>query len=365
MDKFIIRETKKTDEKLLIGREEIVSKLKLSIDNNETVCLYGESGTGKTFLVESILNKNFIEIPENVLKSKQLINDFLEKLKNSNSHVVLDNFDLSLPGSKEILELQKITSGCFIIISLTPIVCDHIKLIRLENFTINQLVNLGKIKFSHKSLPKIVESAKKSRGNIRNFLTSLDFSDYKDIFKTPKQFVYDLVCNDVKYPETASLDCLGRIQEHGYSWGIIHENYLDSPNFDSEIAEWMSTADILDSIIYNNNWNILNYFNLHAIIMPAIRIGHSLVSTSMRPGSSWTKFSNFKMRQSRFKSMRIPRESVELHQMYLQAGDISRFLHYNLKSTDIDTINHLCVKNKLKQKNIMKLKKLIKNETLE
>lgn len=364
MDKFIIRKTKKSNEKLFIGNDDVLCQLQKCIDNRSTVCLYGDSGVGKTYLVEHLLNKNFLELSENVLKSKQYTLELLEKLKFSNTNVVLDNFDPNSPGTKEILELDKITNGCFIIISTSMIVASHIHIIHMKPLSINKLVDLGKIKFPHTHLPKIVELAKKSRGNVRNFLISLNFSDSKDIFKTPKEFVYDLVCSDVKYPEKDILSCLGKIQEHGYTWGIIHENYLDSPNVENchdEIADWMSMADVLDSIIYNNNWNILDYFNLYAIIMPAIKINHSLLTTNMRPGSAWTKYSNFKMRMARFKSMRIPLESVGVHQMYLHEGDISHFLHYKLKPIDVDTINHLCPKNKLKPKNILKLKKKIKN----
>lgn len=361
MDRFIITKTKKNDEKLLIGREDVMIELKECIKKKEIVCVYGESGVGKTYMLEHILQKNFIEISEIILKSKQSSLDFIEKLKNTKCPIMIDNYNTNLPGSKEFLEMK---NTCLIIVSLVPIVADDIKLIHLKNFNVNELVNLGRLKFPKKPLQNIVELAKKSRGNIRNFLISLNFSDCKDIFKTPKQFVYDLVCSDVKYPETPSLDSLNKIQEHGYSWGIIHENYLDSPDVkDSfeEISELMSISDVFDTIIYENNWDDLKYFNLFAIIMPAIKMKHSISTDNMRPGSAWTKYSNYKMRLSRFKSMRIPLESVYLHRMYLENGDISRFLNYKLKSIDVDTINHLCIETKLKAKNILKLKKQIKN----
>jgi len=361
MDRFIIKKTKKKNENLFIGHADVIQKIQYSIDNNEMICIYGNSGSGKTFLVEQLLPPaNKIEICEQILKNKQLTVDFLEKLKNSYSPVVVDNFDSTLPGAKEILELKK-TNSCFIIISLTPIPIP-IENVHLPNLTINQLVNLGKIKFPKKPLQKIVEMAKESRGNVRNFLISLDFSDYKDIFKNSKQYIYDLICSDVKYPENASLELENIIQDHGYTRCIIHENYLDSQNADFEIADWMSIADMVDNLIYcTNNWNFIKYFNMYGIILPAMRINHSLYTSTIRPGSAWTKYNNYKMRLSRLKHMRINLDVIQLHHLYLKKGDISHFLHYKFKPQDVDMMNHLCLKTKLKPKNILRIKKDIAN----
>ena len=244
---------------------------------------------------------------------------------------------------------------------MTPIPIP-IENVHLPNLTINQLVNLGKIKFPKKPLQKIVEMAKESRGNVRNFLISLDFSDYKDIFKNSKQYIYDLICSDVKYPENASLELENIIQDHGYTRCIIHENYLDSQNADFEIADWMSIADMVDNLIYcTKNWNFIKYFNMYGIILPAMRINHSLYTSTIRPGSAWTKYNNYKMRLSRLKHMRINLDVIQLHHLYLQKGDISHFLHYKFKPQDVDMMNHLCLKTKLKPKNILRIKKDIAN----
>lgn len=377
MDSFItIKRTKKKLENIFIGNTTAVNQLQNAIDNHKTVQLYGESGTGKSFLVKSLL-KHFIEFSSDILRSKNSTLDFLDKLNQSNTNVVIDDLDYELIGTKEIVELvcnnKKISRGCFIIISKQPKFIDKCEIIKLEKLSINQLVTIGKKKFPNKSLPRIIELAKDSRGNVRNFLISLEFSHNKDIFKTPKQVIYDLVCSDVKYPETPSF-CIGRkVQEHGYSWGIVHENYLDSQiieNCYDEIADWMSMADVLDTKIYEGHWELNDFFSLYGIIMPAMRLNHTLLTTDMRPGSSWTKYSNYKMRMSKYKSLsnrggkkhHINLDTISLFQHYLLTGDVSKIIEYGLTSHDLDIINHLCIKNKLKPKNLLKLKNLLKNE---
>ena len=92
-----------------------------------------------------------------------------------------------------------------------------------------------------------------------------------------------------------------------------------------------------------------------------MRINHSLYTNTIRPGSAWTKYNNYKMRLSRLKHMRINLDVIQLHHLYLQKGDISHFLHYKFKPQDVDMMNHLCLKTKLKQKNILRIKKDIAN----
>lgn len=375
MDKFVnIKKIKKISQDSFIGNEDVVRELKECIIKGKTVCLYGESGSGKTHLVNELL-PNFVEITYDILRSKVSTIDFFDKIKNTNTDIVIDEFDYELVGTKEIVENinnnVKLTNGCFIIISKSIKKLEKCEvLLEIKSLTINQLVNFGKQKYSSIPLNKVVSYAKQSRGNIRNFLNSLHFSDKKDIFKTPKEFIYDLVCSDVKYPETPSVQLCKQIQEHGFSWGIVHENYLDSANIDDcyeNIADWMSTADTLDNLIYEGNWDLYEFFSIYGIIMPSMKINHSLKTETMRPGSSWTKYSNYKMRLMKFRNLSkkhtVDLDRVYLLQQYLSNGDLSQVKSYKLQSHDLDTINHLCIKNKLKPKVLLKLKKTLKNET--
>ncbi|MDA9846973.1 hypothetical protein N9C10_03505 [Flavobacteriaceae bacterium] len=376
MDNFItIKKTKKNiQNNAFIGNSEAVEALHNAINNKKNIILYGTSGTGKSFIINLLLKNNYVEITSDILRSKNSTLDFLEKLRYSTANIVIDDLDCDLLGTKEIIELIgngiQITKGCFIIISQFYKNINNCEEIELKKLSINQLVNLGRISFPKKHLPTIIEFAKKSRGNIRNFLTNLEFSNTKDIFKTPKQMIYDLTCSDVKYPETPDVNICKKIHEHGYSWGIIHENYVDAPNIEncySTVADYMSIADTIDNKIYEGHWEYSEYFSLYGIVIPAMKINHELCSENMRPGSSWTKYSNYKMRMAKFKALtktpiKITIEHVYGIQHHLLNDDISMALTYKLEPQDLDVINHLCIKNKLKPKNLLKLKSRLKHE---
>lgn len=375
MESFItIKKTKKNIQNSFIGNDDAVSALQDAINNKQNINLYGQSGTGKTFLLNLLLTNKYVEITSDLLRSKNATLDFLEKLKYSTSDIIIDDIEYDLLGTKEIIELitkgGRVTKGCFIIVSRCYKHIQNCEEIELKKLSINQIVNLGRSLFPTKPLPFVINAAKKSRGNFRDFLSFLEFSNIKDIFKTPKEIVYDLTCSDVKYPETPNVLSCKKIHEHGYSCGIVHENYLDAPNIENsyaEVADYMSIADTIDNKIYEGNWEYSEYFSLYGIIMPAIKINHELCTETMRPGSSWTKYSNYKMRMTKFKALTKTKLKITIEHVYsihnhLMQGDISSALSYNLEPQDLDVINHLSIKNKLKAKNLLKLKARLKNE---
>jgi hypothetical protein len=49
---------------------------------------------------------------------------------------------------------------------------------------------------------------------------------------------------------------------------------------------------------------------------------------------------------------------------YAQKGDVSKFKEYNLTPQDFDVMNHLGLQNKLKQREVTKIKKMIKENGL-
>ena len=362
------------------GNADIVQTVTRIINTNGKLCLHGDSGTGKTFLVLDILlknNKNIFEITGDHISSKSHTVDILDKLRFSSCHVIIDDIDVETYGFREITDRLgqglSLSGGCLIILTRTDIKIQGCESAELAKLSVNELVNFARTKFHTHQLKDLVELAKKSMGNIRNFISSLEFSEKKDTFKTPKNLVYDMVCRAPKYPEYAS-DYIGKsIDDHGYSWGIIHENYPDALVDDSyaDIAEWMSLADVVDTVMYDGKWDFTPIFSMYGIIMPALKINHTLERGDMRPGSAWTKYGNYKMRYSRYKSIYIRNskfkmdlDAIKLVHAYCVRdglGAVPLLINCKINSADIDTVNHLSLITKLKPKALSIIKKKLKD----
>ena len=388
MDKFItITKKNNCDTNLarFYGNQEAVKKIQDVIFNNGIACLHGDSGTGKTFLVNDILlkNQNVFEINGENIKSKAHTVELLARLKFSSVHVIIDDVDTDTHGFREITDRiannEKLSRGAIIILSRIPLNITNCENVELLALSVNDMVAFGKNRFSYMNIRDLVELAKKARGNIRNFEMSLIFSHDKDTFKTPKNMIYDMTCKNSKYPENPSAYIGKTIYEHGYSWGIIHENYLNASALTDtiypNIADCMSMADTIDTVMYEGNWDFTWLFSLYGIVIPAIKIKHTLDRDTMRPGSAWTKYGNYKMRNSKYRSIhdrnakfKLDLDSLKLIHEYCIKNDddvIDRLLHYNLTSADMDTINHLSLINKLKPKALNILKKKLKSHEKE
>jgi hypothetical protein len=156
--------------------------------------------------------------------------------------------------------------------------------------------------------------------------------------------------------------------EHGYSWGIIHENYLDAPGVSIEkIADMMSIADLKDEEMYNG-YSSGNIFSLFGIVMPAIDIAHSLDKSTMRPGSAWTKFNNYKMRFRRYNDLKI-RSGIDVDKLMVLSlhcksnpnDAVAMLRHYGIESADVDMMNHISLINKIKPRVLQNIKNKLKS----
>jgi len=54
-------------------------------------------------------------------------------------------------------------------------------------------------------------------------------------------------------------------------------------------------------------------------------------------------------------------EELCLLKNYAEKGDISKLVHYKITPQDFDVINHIAVGNGLKQKDVTRVKKALKN----
>lgn len=360
MEKFVIvKKQKESDD--FTGRIAEIKVITEIIRDNGTVCIHGAYGIGKTRLAHQCLkNTQYVELTNDLIKS-----GIFERIADTYTHILVDDIDGPMTTYK--------TRGALIIISNKII--EEVDSILLEPLLPNDFIKIGTTKFPMVSLEKIKECAKQSAGNIRNFLFALEnFSCKIDNFKSPKDFLYDLVCSDSK---TNPFDYINTsIVEHGYSWGIIHENYMSSKNVKdlsklATLADCMSIADIKDVEMYTG-YSHTSIFSFFGIILPAITINHTLQQSEMKPGSAWTKYNNYKMRYSRFSSLtnRKFKTTVDvdfLHVLatYCKTKPVSELMPmlntYGIESADMDMLNHILLINKIKTKNLQTIKKQLKD----
>ena len=209
------------------------------------------------------------------------------------------------------------------------------------------------------------DAAVKCQGNIRNFFSYMEGYDSTDEFKTPKEFIADILSD----PDPIQI--YDTISEHGHIWDIFQENYLDSVGVDIiKTSQAFSDADLIDNFIYTTgNWNLIPYFVLHALTIPKSGLGEPLDKSKIRPGSCWTKHGNYKMRKQKYDDIRkksrmgLGVEEMCLLKNYAEKGNVSPLLSYGITSQDFDVINHLAVGNGLKSREVSRVKKSLNNCT--
>ena len=319
------------------------------VKQNKNVVVCGPPGVGKSFLVRSLLNDvNSIELNHETVKK-------LDLLEGSRVHILLEDYEGEYKSVvDDVSEGKKITKGSFIMTCRNYTVFPNFETLFIHAHTVEKLIGL----IPREKRERAVEAAKKSNGNIRNFYCYLQFSDAKDIFKSPKEFAKDILC------DKHALNLLEHLSEHGSIWDMIQENYLESENVDTmRASDSLSMADIYDTRIYKGDWDLMSYFILHAIVIPQTSLGKNLRRENIRPGSTWTKFGNMKMRQHKLKDIEIrtglKHDELCLLKLYAEKGQIGPLIDYKITAQDFDIMNHITLQNKLKQKDVSFIKKTI------
>ena len=360
MNAFVtIHKQKKVDRISLHDRE--IKEITSLLENGKNVFLCGAAGVGKTFVLNKILDEtNSIEIYDEVLRKKDI---FISTIKNSNMHAYIDDYE-SDTAYKSIVET--ICEGGRV--TKKPLLVTSKNVHMLPNF---KLVFLPKrkpetIQWLNKNHPRSKIASEKCKGNIGNYFNYLEYSDEKDIFKSSKDIIEDFFC------KPGTVDIEETIHEHGHIWGAVHENYLGSnPEHPDKIMHALINADTFDTELYKGEWDFMPYFVLYAMKIPKIYTGNTLVEPgTIRPGSAWTKYGNQKMREQKIRSIQCRSHTKMNHhefmllREYAQKGDVSKFKEYNLTPQDFDVMNHLGLQNKLKQREVTKIKKMIKEDGL-
>lgn len=327
------------------------------IKDGKNVFICGAIGVGKSYILQNVLNGlNHIELQSEHLKSRS---PFLSFIKNSTKHVFIEDYD---PIFKSIIEQvsdgEKISKGSLLVTTTNMCMYPNFETVFVPKHKPEVIMTL-----TDKTGDHVYNAAVRCNGNIRNFFSYLDGYDAMDEFKTPKEFISDILS------DTKPIEIHDSISEHGHIWDIFQENYLDSKGVDIiRVTQSFSDADLLDNFIYTSgNWNLMPYFVLHALTIPKTGLGEPLDKEKIRPGSCWTKHGNYKMRKQKYDEIRkksrmgLGVEEMCLLKNYAEKGDMNHLTEYGITSQDFDVINHLAVGNKLKSRDVSRVKKALKN----
>jgi hypothetical protein len=362
MDSFIkIVEQKKVEPVTTIHTKQI-ELLKKYLAECKNVFICGSSGVGKTYILQSVLNEsNSIEIQKEHLKSKS---PFLTFIKGAAKHTFIEDYDSDF---KSIIETvsdgKKVSRGSMVVTSTAMCMFPNFETIFVPKHKPEILLKLVEDQSS-----KNENAAIRSDGNIRTFFSYIEGYNEIDSFKTPKEFIADILSDPAPIP------IYDKIHEHGHVWDIFQENYLDSKGVDMKrCMSAFSEADLYDTCMYNgvSDWNVMPYFVLNALVIPKFYLGDPLDKDKIRPGSCWTKYGNYKMRFHKYNEIKqklrvgLDNERLSLIKIYAQNGDIQKMLDYGLTPQDFDVMNHLAVGNKLKQRDVTRVKKALKNAIAE
>jgi len=351
MDAFVKIKTQKKIVSNTLHQKEI-DMLRTYINEGKNVMICGASGTGKSFILNSVIDQNnSIEITPDL--------KFKEELKNSKMNTYLDDYRHGVMTQRQIVdrvsEGKPFTKGSFIVCSTSVYLISNFKLIILPKRTPEQIASL------RPGVPGAMKAARACKGNIHNFFHYIEFSHEKDEFIEPKEVAISLLC-DNEIVKSSDAMC-----EHGHVWGIVHENYPESSNVIlHKISHALSDADLHDTSIYNGFWDSMSYFTNSIISTPAHYLGEKIDKNIIRPGSFWTKYGNYKMRSQKLgniskKTRGMSHHELSLMRQYAKNGNVEIYTNCGLTPHDFDVINHLCIGNKLKPRDVSQIKKKIKD----
>jgi hypothetical protein len=306
---------------------------------------YGDPCTGKTTFFET--NVKHIKLDTEILRSKERMVDFMERMAYSPLNLVIDSYEL-VDGLQGLKELKNIKHAIYIISNSR---------ISTTNFKIDSYVKhdyeLALTEFS-RYLGVSVDSIRGLDMNSLKTDKSTSFKSIRDCILCPKEYVKDLLSKKCR-----PVDLLNRLtSEHGHTFALMHENYIDYVSqVEPRITESFSDADLIDNVIYTDtSWMMIDYFNVSACLIPAAVIKETKSNGDLRPGSIWTKFSNTCMRENRLKRLKIHRDCIYLIIKYINIGKCEIFFD----SYNLDSLNQLSLSEKIISKILTKMKKSLK-----
>jgi len=357
MDSFIkIVEQKKESVVSTIHTKQI-ELITRYIKEKKNVFICGPIGVGKSFILQKVLEGlNHVELRSDHMKSKS---PFLQFIKPSTKHVFIEDYDpIFKPIIEQVSDGNRVSRGSLLVTSTNMCMYPNFETVFIPRHKPEVLMKL-----TPERGPKVESAAIRAAGNIRNFFTYLDGYDEMDDFKTPKEFIAEILT------EPGPIQIYDSVSEHGHIWDIFQENYLDSKGVDIiKTSRSFSDADMYDTHMYSQGeWNLMPYFVLHSLTIPKSALGEPLNKDKIRPGSCWTKLGNYKMRKQKYEEIRkksrigLGVEELCLLKKYAENGELQPLMEYKITPQDFDVINHLAVGNGLKSRDVTKVKKALKD----
>tara|TARA_R110002074_G_scaffold8841_9_gene35820 strand:+ start:1236 stop:2303 length:1068 start_codon:yes stop_codon:yes gene_type:complete len=324
--------------------------------SGQVVCVWGGSGVGKTYSCNRVLQEHsFVDINCDITRSKRCTQDMLKKIAGTSSVLFFDDVLIDCPG-------------------FTPI----------ADFIENQVCITGPVLFTIRDPTKFkkyfkdieIKYLELSGPNKRFEIISAECMEKfglkvgkNDDFYSTRDNIVDLICKGGRGYERF----LGQgIEEHGHNADLIFSNYnCDTIKDAAIVSDSLSRSDVLDDKIYEGNWDFLPYFTLHSCVIPSMIVGNKTDPADIRPGTSWTKLYNQKMREKHFGNMksRVTKSNVDVDfisyfmriLLKMSCDEMKNIcISYGIRSQDIDFMNHL-VFTKLKGKALNTLKKHLKH----
>jgi AAA+ ATPase superfamily predicted ATPase len=355
MDSFIKVVEQKKDPVLTTIHTKQIELVRKYIREGKNVFICGATGVGKTYVLRAVLEGlNHVELEAEHLRSKSL---FLPFIKPSTKHVFIEDYD---PVFKPIIECvsdgDRLSRGVLLVTTTNMCMYPNFETVFIPRHKPEVLMTLVEERGF-----RVQDAAVRSRGNIRTFFSYLKGYDEMDDFKSPKEFIAEVLSS------SEPLEIRDSIAEHGHMWDIFQENYLDSKGVDIlRVSEAFSQADMYDTHMYSSgNWHLMPYFILNALTIPKSALGEPLEAEKIRPGSCWTKRGNYLMRKHKFEEIKkksrmgLGTEELCLLKKYAEKGDLEPLLEYGITPQDFDVINHLAVGNGLKSRDVTRVKKAL------
>ena len=306
------------------------------------ICVWGPPGIGKTRLVEQTRGA---WLTEETLRSKHATLEFLERMRTADCAVVIDDFE-SVSDLVGIRELTGCPSrGQMFITALAPVKLSF-PVFNYE-FPVPSPEKIFKIvsEIRPSASPELIrELAAQAKGSVRFVLQGLEFrSDAPDNFSEPK---HDLEVLLVKGAKGIARD-VDNLHEHGYSWAVVQENYIDAPNLSldeiAQLADAHSLADVIDDHVYRTqSWELLPYLCTEGVFRPVYYIKKTL--KKLRPGSLWTKYQNMCMKKKRIETIC---EKIQVRDTEYFPVVLARASEYPaLTAQDISFMKKICTPSK-------------------